>query len=139
MTTRTARTPVTVPTVTRGCGSPARTVHTAERARAAAQGVGAPLSIARAMRIFGGHSSVTPVQSALGTLVSRDRSFSIRFVCEEILCLHAVLWPALDSPPACERVCEIMNKPVLEGTPAAARVAAVAGCRGGVPPRPIGL
>ena len=42
MTTRTARTPVTVPTVTRGCGSPARTVHTAERARAAAQGVGAP-------------------------------------------------------------------------------------------------
>jgi len=52
MTTRTARTPVTVPTVTRGCGSPARTVHTAERARAAAQGVGAPVSIARAMRII---------------------------------------------------------------------------------------
>jgi hypothetical protein len=56
MTTRTARTPVIVPTVTRGCGSPARTVHTAERARAPAQGVGAPVSIARAMRIFGGHS-----------------------------------------------------------------------------------
>jgi len=56
MTTRTARTPVTVPTVTRGCGSPARTVHTAERARAAAQGVGAPVFIARAMRNFGGHS-----------------------------------------------------------------------------------
>jgi len=66
MTTRTARTPVTVPTVTRGCGSPARTVHTAERARAAAQGVGAPVSIARAMRIFGGHS---------GAVCTRDARF----------------------------------------------------------------
>lgn len=64
MTTRTARTPVTVPTVTRGCGSPARTVHTAERARAAAQGVGAPVSIARAMRIFGGHSGAVCTRDA---------------------------------------------------------------------------
>jgi hypothetical protein len=76
MTTRTARTPVTVPTVTRGCGSPARTVHTAERARAAAQGVGAPVSIARAMIIFGGHSGAV-TSPALGTRrpsfdVSRD-------------------------------------------------------------------
>jgi hypothetical protein len=136
MTTRTARTPVTVPTVTRGCGTPARTVHTAERARAAAQGVGAPVSIARAMRIFGGHSGAVCTRDARFIEIAL---FSIRFVCEEILCLHAVLWPALDSPPACERVCEIMNKPVLGRTPAAARDAAVAGCRGGVPPRPIGL
>jgi hypothetical protein len=107
MTTRTARTPVTVPTVTRGCGSPARTVHTAERARAAAQGVGAPLSIARAMRIFGGHSSVTPVQSALGTLVSRDRSlsFSIRFVCEKRSCAYMRYCGRLSTLPQPVNVC----------------------------------
>ena len=103
MTTRTARTPVTVPTVTRGCGSPARTVHTAERARAAAQGVGAPVSIARAMRIFGGHSGA--VCTRAGTLFLGDSLSRFEFVCEEILCSYMRYCGRLSTLPQPVNVC----------------------------------